>query len=764
MLQKFISLKKIGRFVDCTASGDVEFRRLTLVFAGNGQGKTTLCSVLRSLQTGESSYLLERKTRGQSDEPSAEIRVNQGNARFGAGSWSATVPQLAIYDSEFIHENIYAGEYVDHEQKKRLYRVMVGQQGVALARKVDELDEQSREIAKEIRNKKATVQAFIPDGIQLIDFIALQEQDGIDDAIAAKAAEIEALQRAVEIKNKAELQKISLPCLPDGFESLLDKQLNDISADVEAQVQDHIAGHTKNASTTWLAQGVEFSTEEACPFCGRKTKDISIVKAYTAIFGEKYGRLKSEIGNLLASLDTTLGEAAQMKANKTQTNQGLQEFWSQFVSTEVPELDYDQDVHSIWNELYVTAKELAQKKAASPLQAIELPSEFIQVQSRFVDTKAKVDVYNGAIDVANALIKQQKAAAEAGNLLAETKTLQLLKATKARYQSNAVTSCEEYSAALTKKTQIESDKKTAKEGLDDYSLQIFGQYKRRINELLESFGADFRVGDLTPSYVGGHPSTSYPVIINEDQVDVGDIKTPRGTPSFRSTLSAGDRSSLALAFFMAHLEKLPSLADTIIVLDDPFTSQDRSRRTYTQQLICQKVQEAKQVVVTSHDPHFLKMIWDHYPTSADVRTVQLARTGGNGTTITEWDIEEETKSSYLREIATLKEFFAQGTGGDLRDVARKIRPVLEAHLRLRIPHQFQDYEWLGDFIRKIREADSTSPLQSWQGNPLNMLTNINDYSKKYHHEQNVTSADTEPIDDGELRAYVQQTLRFVGSC
>jgi len=69
MLQKIISLKSIGRFSNCAASGDVEFRRLTLLFAGNGQGKTTLCSVLRSLQTGESSYLQERKTRGQTDEP-----------------------------------------------------------------------------------------------------------------------------------------------------------------------------------------------------------------------------------------------------------------------------------------------------------------------------------------------------------------------------------------------------------------------------------------------------------------------------------------------------------------------------------------------------------------------------------------------------------------------------------------------------------------------------------------------------------------------
>ena len=50
MLKKFIRMKNIGKFVDCKAVGDVEFRPLTLVFGENGRGKTTLCGVLRYKQ------------------------------------------------------------------------------------------------------------------------------------------------------------------------------------------------------------------------------------------------------------------------------------------------------------------------------------------------------------------------------------------------------------------------------------------------------------------------------------------------------------------------------------------------------------------------------------------------------------------------------------------------------------------------------------------------------------------------------------------
>jgi hypothetical protein len=42
------------------------------------------------------------------------------------------------------------------------------------------------------------------------------------------------------------------------------------------------------------------------------------------------------------------------------------------------------------------------------------------------------------------------------------------------------------------------------------------------------------------------------------------------------------------------------------------------------------------------------------------------------------------------------------------------------------------------------------------------LAQLNDYSKKYHHDTNPGKADSEPINDGELQGYVQRTLAIVG--
>lgn len=93
---------------------------------------------------------------------------------------------------------------------------------------------------------------------------------------------------------------------------------------------------------------------------------------------------------------------------------------------------------------------------------------------------------------------------------------------------------------------------------------------------------------------------------------------------------------------------------------------------------------------------------------------------------------------------------------NFRSVAMCIRPILEGNLRVRFPHDFSSNDWLGGFIQKART--SSEPHLSLLQNHLSELEDINDYSKKYHHDQN-PFADSEPINESELSAYVQRTLQ-----
>jgi hypothetical protein len=143
--------------------------------------------------------------------------------------------------------------------------------------------------------------------------------------------------------------------------------------------------------------------------------------------------------------------------------------------------------------------------------------------------------------------------------------------------------------------------------------------------------------------------------------------------------------------------------------------------------------------------------------------LQCARAGDN-TVINEWDVRQETLNPYLNDQRKLQDYYETGKG-DRRAVVRCIRPVFEGYLRMRFPLGFDDNGWLGDLIKRIRDASPGTPLAAAQP-LLNELDDINDYSKKYHHQQNplgVAGADAEPIDDGELRAFVKRALAFVAS-
>ncbi|MEH2549234.1 hypothetical protein V1283_005879 [Bradyrhizobium sp. AZCC 2262] len=78
----------------------------------------------------------------------------------------------------------------------------------------------------------------------------------------------------------------------------------------------------------------------------------------------------------------------------------------------------------------------------------------------------------------------------------------------------------------------------------------------------------------------GGSSCTYNVII--DSIAVPLTGNP-GEPAFKNTLGAGDRNTLALAFFFASLDRDAHLAQKIVVIDDPMTSLDESRSLTTVQ-------------------------------------------------------------------------------------------------------------------------------------------------------------------------------------
>jgi wobble nucleotide-excising tRNase len=432
------------------------------------------------------------------------------------------------------------------------------------------------------------------------------------------------------------------------------------------------------------------------------------------------------------------------------------ESWKPILSLSPAELPFAA-LSATCNALHTASANLLQAKKHAPLESVSLDDAFATAYSSYSTAHMYVRQYNDTVRSLNELIRQKKIATAAGDLVAVQNALAHLRVIKRRYDSDSITACKELLVAEQARKQFEKDKDDAKAALEKYAKTVFDKYEDRINELLDNFGAGFQIGDTKSRYAGGLPSSQYNLVINNISVDLGDPNDSPDECGFRNTLSGGDKFTLASSFFIARAEQDPKLGDRILVFDDPFTSQDHSRRTYTQQLITTLAQLAKQVIVLSHDPSFLRLIYDG-AAGRPVRTLQLSGLGPSGTKLTEWDIIEAAKGGYIESFGVLATFIYQGAGSS-REVAQTIRILLEQYMRLKLPTSFAPTEWLGDMIGKVRVCtDPTDPLRDAQV-ILSELTYINDYAKKYHHS--APGGDTAPIDDREVLAYAKRAIKLV---
>ena len=71
MIKRIKVLKEIGRFSALTPTQGTEgdFSSLNVIYAGNACGKSTLCDVFRSLDTGNPDYVIGRKRIGANTQP-----------------------------------------------------------------------------------------------------------------------------------------------------------------------------------------------------------------------------------------------------------------------------------------------------------------------------------------------------------------------------------------------------------------------------------------------------------------------------------------------------------------------------------------------------------------------------------------------------------------------------------------------------------------------------------------------------------------------
>jgi wobble nucleotide-excising tRNase len=546
-----------------------------------------------------------------------------------------------------VSENVYSGDVVELDHRRNLYRVIIGKEGVELARQVEQIDTDIRTKTSEIKERRTAVQVHLPRGITIEAFMPLSQDQDIDAKINAKEKELEAVRQADQIRTRAALAPLALPTMPQDFEALLTTTVEGLAADAERRVSAHIAAHAMHdQGETWLSEGRGYIHNQSCPFCGQSLDGVALMEAYNAYFSAAYHDLRQQITHLRTTIETALGDRLIAQAEKTiDLNDASAEFWTRYCEIARPALPSPPGIGDTLRVLREAVFALLDRKAAAPLDRITTDQSYADALHAVASLTETTAIYNEAVRTANDIIAAKKTSTGTADARTVEASLHQLQAIKARHQPDARASCHAHATALDEKKALEDQKAAVRDKLDEHTEKVISRYERTINTLLDDFQAGFRITGTKHDYRGGIPTSSFQILINDTPVDLGDDNTSLDKPSFRNTLSSGDKSTLALAFFLAQLEHDPEKGDKIVVFDDPFNSQDAFRKDHTVAKIKKCGESCAQVIVLSHDQSFLKRLWDRL-TASERKSLQMARLGLRNTTISEWDIERATQDRF----------------------------------------------------------------------------------------------------------------------
>jgi wobble nucleotide-excising tRNase len=754
MIDRFISIKGIGRFENCAASGNVAFKKYTLIFAENGHGKTTLCDIIRSMQTGDPGFILGRRTLGSSVEPSVNIRLTNGsNATFSKGKWTATADKVTIFDAIYVRDNVHAGEVVDIGQKRNLFQVIVGEEGVKLSREFDSIEKQRTELNAPIRSLKATIDAALPAGMKITAFLKLAQDPEIDGKISIAERELAAASQSTTLKAHSEFLRLTLPAVSGELLSALALTLDGVAETAEKRMHEHVARLKSSDSEPWLAKGLELLHDDTCPFCAQQVKENDLIAAYKACFSAAYNELTEKLCALGKDVDAKLGEAATAQLAKIiAQNDSNETFWSNYCALDaLPPMDITA-VSAAMVEAAAAAKEILAVKASNPLATVDAP-RLIAAMAALERAVAPLNAYNNVIEARNRSVQALKTGLNTSSLSEAQKALTELKALKGRFVEPLLATCNEYNGKIKERDDLEDRKTAIRKQLDDYTNATISSYQGSLNKYLGLFAAGFEIQGIKAEFPKGLANSNYQIVINGVAVDVGNESSLHHQPSFRNTLSGGDRSALALSLFMSQLERVVTPPDIAVLLDDPFQSQDNFRRTSTAFRIKECGTCCGQVVVLSHDPSFLKLVWDELPKDQR-KSLRLMPVTGS-TVIAEWDIYEHMKGELQANLETVQRYVDRGEGKD-RDVAQKLRPLLESYCKVTSIGDFPDGMMMGDMIDKVRTTGPTHVLHK----SLPNLEELNSYARRYHHGTNSDAA-AEPLGASELRGYCVRIINLV---
>lgn len=755
MLERIKRVRGIGLLHDADGRQHA-LKKASLIYADNGVGKSTLASIFRSCASNESSLILRRKTIDGGNQPEVLFQFSNGQqSAFTNSSWDTPRPELLVFDADFVEKNVYAGGQVTTDQRKSLLQFALGTNAVNAQNDYDQADNDAQAAAQAVRDITNELAGF-HHGMSLQPFRELAEVADVDCQIGRLNERIVEAKNIGHIQAKALPRKLDEPSFDiDPIFGVLKQSLSDIDLAAEKRVKQHLASHDKPNLEKWISDGYSYGDDERCPYCDQPLDGVDLIEAYRSYFNQGYNQLKASIDGLKSLISNCASESIVERLQASfATASAIIDGWQEHVEIPPPEFDCEAAKH-VLNEIKGRLDALKSSKEARLLESVGTQDDKDELIRKWHEFIGIVRSCNEAIDNAVSLIKIYKESLAAVNTADLRQSIVNMEMAKTRHRQDVIDLFSQLDLSISNEVVARTEKQNKKDDLNAIMQTTLENYKVRINDLLLKFGAQFSIPNIDFNYRGGLRS-NYNLHMRGSNIDlVG------GTPDFKTSLSEGDKRTLAFAFFVASVESDVDLANKVVVIDDPMCSLDLNRKQQTRTILKRIYENCEQLIVLVHDIYFMRNLRDDFVKDTgpqDVACLKLKTVANRYSNFDVIYIDKECESAYFRCHRTLGNYL-DGTAQSSMDVARSIRPMLEGYLHRRFPGIISSGLLFGHVIDLINNAPQNSPLAHAQ-NITAELNEINRYAGQFHHDTN-PGADQVQITDGELRLFVERAIKVV---
>ena len=767
MIQQFDLIKNLGQFKSWSGNNQSQFAKLTLIFAENAKGKTTLANILRSLANNDPDVLLGRQRIGATTTPFVKISATDVSNPFvfNQAQWTSPLRTIHVFDETFINTNVYSGMDVTPTQRSAMHNLINGPTGASFQEHAQSLRSNRDQIREKINELESKIRKHIPDGMGFDTFTNLEPIADLQSELSAIDNEISVFRNRATIIRTSGFKAFQVPNVDvELLEQVFGTSLQQVTNNTMAKVRHHIASLSFGAET-WIQTGLEHynhtvhAVNQTCPFCLQSIIHSPIFEAYPVYFGDMYTRFVTEFQTNVDLFTQSFDKNARTTFNSTHDqNTQLQIVWEPHGIA----IDLSLDIDTIsrpWKDISKRIEELIATKREDILAPVTVSEQDRQAFKNWNSIVASVHLVNGAIEATNTKIQELKDRVSSTELAELTERKSALVALNTRYGPRVKNLCESLAQYNADFVEVENQLRTCTDQLDQHRLDAFQSYQQDVNDILQ-LTTNFQISSLEHANRRQDYYCVYKLKILGNEIPLTARPSDPPTPVFSNTLSAGDRNCLAFSIYVASLKTFDNLNDAILVFDDPLSSQDENRTRETISRIISQFETVEQIIVLSHRPQFLSRVWHEIGLSAnfdenDRATLQI--TGGTESRIESWDIQAYREGN-RRKVEKEIDSYVKERVGDKIKIARHIRPFLEGYLTYVYPTLISVDDTLGQIIIKLQNPPASFG-NSMSENSIETLQQPNVYTRDFHHAN--VHINEDDINEQELSTFVDMALKFI---